>query len=63
MVTVGFLWTQGIKMTHFEPTMDSKDTENPEDMRRSLIFLFPTPTIWVSTDFPGSQQLRFGNLS
>ena len=29
----------------------------------TLSFLFPTPTIWVSTDSPGPQQPRFDILS
>ena len=58
MVTVGFLWTQGIKMTHFEPTMDSEDTENPEGMRTSLIFFVPNPYNMGVYGLPGTPIVK-----
>ena len=74
MGTVGFLWTPGMKMGYFKLTWDPEDTEDPEGIRL-FVFLFPTPTIWVSTvyGFPWTPtvkiwhfeltQLRFGILS
>ena len=53
-----------VKIWHFELTQDHLDTDVTEGMQRSLrLFLFATPTIWVSMDSPGHQQSRFGIFS